>query len=117
MPLHLIAKPNPGFIFEGWSNYGLQPIFNLEESWNFLDDGSFPGESWYNTDFDDSTWSSGTAELGYGDGDENTFISYGPDPANKYITTYFRKSFEFLGDDQNAQSCVLNFRRDDGIVI
>ena len=117
MPLNLIAKPNPGYVFEGWSNYGSQPLFNLEETWNYLDDGSYPGDNWKNTDFDDAIWDSGNAEFGYGDGDENTTVSYGPDPGNKYITTYFRKTFEFTGDADLPQSCVLNVRRDDGMVV
>ena len=43
--------------------------------------------------FNDSTWASGPAELGYGDGDEATTVSYGPSSSNKYITTYFRRTF------------------------
>jgi len=38
-------------------------------------------------------WASGPAQLGYGDGDEATVVSYGPDSGSKYITTYFRHTF------------------------
>ena len=37
---------------------------------------------------------SGAAELGYGDGDEATVVSFGPSSSNKFITTYFRQSFQ-----------------------
>ena len=36
---------------------------------------------------------SGPAQLGYGDGDESSVVSYGPDANNKYITTNFRQAF------------------------
>jgi hypothetical protein len=43
--------------------------------------------------FDDSTWSNGVAQFGYGNGDEKTVVSYGGNANNKYVTTYFRKQF------------------------
>ena len=36
----------------------------------------------------------GIGEFGYGDGDERTRISYGPSSSSKYITTYFRRTFD-----------------------
>src|SRR6266404_4090146 len=64
-------------------------------TWNYLDTGEDLGPSlWRALTFDDSGWASGPAELGYGLTPEQhpvvTTVSYGPDPANKYITTYFR---------------------------
>jgi hypothetical protein len=65
--------------------------------WKYLDNGSDQGALWRAPSFNDGTWASGTAQLGYGDGDESTTLSYGADPNNKYITTYFRRSFN-IGD-------------------
>ncbi|HEY4415634.1 MAG TPA: hypothetical protein VGO57_08080 [Verrucomicrobiae bacterium] len=65
----------------------------LAANWKFLANGSDPGTSWQNPNFNDATWSSGPAQLGYGDGDEQTVVSYGAQANNKYITTYFRKTF------------------------
>src|SRR5439155_26286496 len=62
-------------------------------TWKYLDNGSNQGAAWKATSFNDSTWKSGPAQLGYGDGDEATVVAFGPDPNNKYITTYFRRSF------------------------
>ena len=62
-------------------------------SWNFYDLGSSPGPTWPTSPFDDTAWDSGNAQLGYGEGDENKVVSYGPDPQNKFRTTYFRKEF------------------------
>ena len=47
--------------------------------------------------FNDSGWSTGPAELGYGDAPEGrpeaTVVSFGPNAGAKYITTYFRRAF------------------------
>ena len=60
-------------------------------TWKYLDDGSNQGTSWRTTGFDDSGWSSGPAELGYGDFDEVTTVNSGP-RGGRYATTYFRGS-------------------------
>ena len=41
-------------------------------TWRYLDDGSDQGTDWRATEFDDSAWSSGPAELGFGEDDEAT---------------------------------------------
>ncbi len=65
----------------------------LAANWKYLDNGSDQGTTWRNPGFNDSSWSSGPAQLGYGDGDEQTTVSFGFFSNNKYITTYFRKTF------------------------
>jgi Regulator of Chromosome Condensation (RCC1) repeat protein/Calx-beta domain-containing protein/Big-like domain-containing protein len=64
--------------------------------WKYLDNGTDQGTAWRQLNFNDSTWSAGPAQLGYGDGDEATVVGFGPDPLNKYITTYFRRSFNVV---------------------
>jgi hypothetical protein len=85
-------------------------------TWSYLDDGSDQGSAWRNAGFDDSGWKSGPAELGYGDGDEATVVSYGANANKKYITTYFRKTIS-VPDPQAAASLSLNLLRDDGAVV
>jgi hypothetical protein len=58
-----------------------------------MDDGSNQGDAWRTAGFDDHAWKTGRGLFGYGGGNESTAISYGSDPANKPITTYFRKTF------------------------
>ena len=52
--------------------------------WKYLDTGSAPAEFWNDislfTGFNDSTWLSGPAQLGYGDGDEATVVRWGRVP-------------------------------------
>src|SRR3954467_5259193 len=61
--------------------------------WRFLDTGANLPFSWTSRFFNDSSWNLGVAQFGYGDGDEETVVSFGPDPDSKYVTTYFRRSF------------------------
>src|SRR5256886_3347641 len=58
----------------------------------------------------------GPAQLGYGDGDEATVVSYGRDASAKNITTYFRRTFAVSNPAQNA-SLVLRILRDDGAIV
>jgi hypothetical protein len=84
--------------------------------WKYLDDGSDQGTAWAAPDYDDSSWASGPAELGYGDGDEATVVSFGPDPNNKHITTYFRHAF-LLQNAAAYSNLIFNVKRDDGAVV
>ncbi|MHC4489396.1 MAG: metallophosphoesterase family protein [Planctomycetota bacterium] len=88
--------------------------------WKYLDDGTNQATAWRSPVFDDSTWLSGAAQLGYGDRDEVTVVYCGPsDPlcnSNNYITTYFRHSFE-VADTSAYNSVNLRILRDDGAVV
>jgi hypothetical protein len=85
-------------------------------SWKYRDIGTNPGTTWKNTTYNDATWKTGNAQLGYGDGDEATVVSYGPSSGSKYITTYFRKSFT-IADTTPFTGYSLNLKRDDGAVV
>ena len=85
-------------------------------TWKYLDDGTDQGAAWRQPDFNDSSWASGSAQLGYGDGDEQTVVSYGPNSNDKYITTYFRKFFT-VSDASLFNSLLVRILRDDGAVV
>jgi hypothetical protein len=85
-------------------------------TWKYLDTGVNAGTAWRGQGFDDSTWASGAAQLGYGDGDEATVVSYGPDPANKRVTTYFRRSFS-VANAADFIGLAIGLKRDDGAVV
>ncbi len=93
-----------------------QTIIPQGSTWKYLDDGSNQGTVWYSQTFNDSAWSQGAAQLGYGDGDENTVISYGNSSSNKHITYYFRKSFA-AQNVNNKEWVKLDLLRDDGAVV
>lgn len=91
-------------------------LINDGSTWKYLDDGSDQGTAWRAPDFDDSGWDSGRAELGYGDGGERTELSFGPDSGDKYVTTYFRRTFD-VTDPSKLEAVRLRLRRDDGAVV
>jgi acid phosphatase type 7 len=87
----------------------------LGATWKYRDDGSNQGTAWRTSAFNDSTWASGPAELGYGDGDEATVVN-GGSPSNHFITTYFRKSFN-VTNPSAFNSLKIRLLRDDGAVV
>ncbi len=84
--------------------------------WRYRDDGSDQGTAWQQPGFDDSGWQSGPAQLGYGDGDEATVVSFGPDPLQKHVTTWFRHGFQ-VGNPGQFAGLRLRLLHDDGIVV
>ena len=86
--------------------------------WKYLDDGSNQGTAWREREFDDAAWSAGPAELGYGDGGEDTRIRFGPSSNDKFPTTYFRKSFS-LDAELLGRSSAVEFELlvDDGAIV
>ncbi len=95
---------------------GTDSLITTNSSWKYLDNGSNQGPAWYGIAFSDASWLSGNAELGYGDGDEATTLSYGGNSSVKYITTYFRKTFNMTNPAVYA-ALNLSVVRDDGIVV
>ena len=83
--------------------------------WKYLDNGSGLQSGWKWPSFNDSSWASGPAQLGYGDGDESTVVSYGADSKNKHITTYFRHKFDVLS--LPSEPLTLRVLRDDGVIV
>jgi CotH kinase protein/Chitobiase/beta-hexosaminidase C-terminal domain/Secretion system C-terminal sorting domain/Lamin Tail Domain len=85
-------------------------------TWSYLDDNTVPASSWKTVSFDDNSWKSGNGQLGYGDGDETTILSYGSDANNKTITYYFRKKFT-VSDPAGISAITINLLLDDGAVV
>lgn len=85
-------------------------------TWKYLDDGSDQGSTWRQPEFDDAHWASGPAQLGYGDDDETTVISFGSDSDKKYTTSYFRHEFSVSDPAQYVYSRIM-LQRDDGAVV
>jgi hypothetical protein len=84
--------------------------------WRFYDRGALPGSDWFSPQFDDSSWETGRARFGYGGDGEATKVGYGPDAADKHITTYFRRWFD-VPDPGTAAGIRVALQRDDGAVV
>jgi Big-like domain-containing protein/calcineurin-like phosphoesterase family protein/purple acid phosphatase-like protein/immunoglobulin I-set domain protein len=87
--------------------------------WKYLDNGSDQGTPWIAPDFDDTSWGSGPAPLGYSDSMGRlpaTTNSFGPDMNLKYPTTYYRQAF-VASNVASFSSILLSIERDDGAVV
>jgi hypothetical protein len=84
--------------------------------WKYLDNGSNQGTNWIRPDFNDGGWASGPARLGYGGDGERTTVGYGPNASSKYITTYFRHTFD-VAEPLVYDRLTLRVARDDGVVL
>jgi len=84
--------------------------------WNYDATGTDLGSGWRSLGYDDSAWPSGPGALGFGDPFIVTTVPYGPDPLNKYRTTYFRRTFQVATAPENVISLRLRVNYDDGFV-
>ncbi|CAA9324265.1 MAG: hypothetical protein AVDCRST_MAG56-7064 [uncultured Cytophagales bacterium] len=84
-------------------------------TWKYLDNGSNQGTAWTGTAFNDGTWASGAAQLGFGDGDEATVVNGGPS-TSRFVTTYFRRSLG-ITNASSFTGYALQVKRDDGVVV
>lgn len=105
-----------GIIFFSVNVFSQTTLIARGTSWKYLDNGSNQNTAWIAPAFDDSAWAAGNAQLGYGDGDEATVVGFGADANNKYITTYFRKSFN-VANPAGFNNLTLDILRDDGAVV
>ena len=89
--------------------------------WKYMGNGADLGTGWRGESFNDTTWPVGTAELGYGDGDEATVIPIvDVDPATpgvqKAATCYFRRSFN-VADRNSITTLSLSVEYDDAYAV
>ena len=91
--------------------------------WNYLDNGTDPGTAWLAPGFiPGGAWKAGAAQLGYGDGGEVTVVEdnatagYVATDTDRYITTYFRRTF-LVPRPGDIGAGAIRFLRDDGIVV
>lgn len=83
-------------------------LLDAETEWRYQDGGP-EAAGWEAPGFDDGAWPTGTAELGFGDGDENTVLTPGS------VTYYARKTFDVTGP--LPTSLELYLKADDGAVV
>jgi hypothetical protein len=97
-------------------------FFPTGSVWKYLDNGSDQGTAWFAPDFNDRSWKSGPAELGYGDKDEATRVEDNDTPGfnsrdtEHYITTYFRRAF-VVTSIASYTHLLMSVKRDDGAVV
>jgi hypothetical protein len=102
----------------GFSDYSVQrsatapiTLVPLGATWKFLDTGADLGAAWRSNSFNDTFWRSGPAQLGFGDGDEQTVVAN-----HLQFTTYFRYRF-VLPAAGSVRALRGRLLRDDGAVV
>lgn len=119
LPFDVVAESAPGYKFSHFKvrKRDAEYITLIEKgsNWRYSDNGVLPAVDWTAKDFNDNAWAEGRAQLGYGEGDEATVVNSGP-VSNKYITTYFRKSFE-VDDKEGLSALQGKILFDDGVVV
>ncbi len=96
-----------------------QPVVFVKpgETWRYQDTGTNNGTAWPQTNFNDTGWASGAGQFGYGQGDEATVISFGPDDFFKNTNTYFRKRFTNNVPSVTLSNLALRVSFNDGIAV
>lgn len=84
--------------------------------WRYLDAEPPPEEGWTGLEYDDASWATGRAKLGYGVGDEATTVKPGPPEGPRRTTTWFRHTFEVEAAEV-VDHLLVGLRRDDGAVV
>lgn len=119
LPVTMEPVPALGYAFKEWKIRKTESeVISLIQSgteWKYFDQGSMSA-GWNTSAFNDASWSQGPAQLGYGENDEQTVVSFGGNPADKFVTTYFRKSFT-LADTVGLTQLTGSILVDDGAVI
>ncbi|MFD1552508.1 hypothetical protein DNU06_14480 [Putridiphycobacter roseus] len=121
--LHQNTLSSSDLSFDLSLGYELPPLsattYPMAENgaWHYLDNGtSLDAVNWTVGSFDVSNWEHGPAGLGYTNTNVVTNLSFGPDPLNKYITTYFRRDID-IDLALLPDSVQLGLLRDDGAIV
>lgn len=99
-----------------FSVFGQTKIITTGDEWQYYDNESAPLESWKEYTSSTDHWKKGISPLGYGHNIVKTNISFGDNSKDKYITSYFKKTF-VIRDPYDYFIYRLNVQRDDGIVV
>jgi hypothetical protein len=91
-------------------------LLDLDSTWKYFDQRQLPDHEWTDLDYDDSDWKEGKGVFGYGNDDVSTVLSYGDDPSDKPLCTWYRTEFT-IEDDMDVRALIFKVRFDDGIII
>ena len=111
-PVTLKADAPAGYRFVGWrsNNGGAETLALVKatDTWKYNDNGvSLDNTGWTSPDYDDSSWNSGAAPLGYGKTQTTNLTQYKQ-------TYYFRKTVNI---DELPASVSMDYVIDDAFVI
>jgi len=85
-------------------------FFNQGSAWRYRDAAADPGAAWNTVAYDDTNWSIGTGQFGFGDGDEATTLNEG------LVSYYFRKKVS-VADATTLDEVFIHMVHDEGAII
>lgn len=88
-------------------------LVDMGASWRYRDEASAAPADWAQASFDDSSWKTGAAPLGYGDRSIATQIA---SQGNRPVTTYYRTKFQ-VPDAADLKGVTVRYQADDGAVV
>lgn len=136
-PVSLEAEPVQGYQFYGWLEFPVDTLIQQGDTWKYYGGDVAPytnlvSRDWTKATYDDSSWSSGIAPLGYGNygsnslvpgkGSVKTRIKQGPGtagpsgPKEQWCTQYFRKAIN-ITNVANKIDFKITYDVDDACVI
>ena len=118
-PVRLEAKAPAGYRFAGWqtSSTASAPTNRLiatGDQWKYYDQGE-AANGWKSADFNDASWSVGSAPLGYGDKMKDLVTKICTNQLRP--TAYFRKTVQLNGTPTDDDVFQLSYQVDDGFVV
>lgn len=125
-PAAITAKAPAGYVFKGWEILPQETIIPLNGWWQYYDQGSLDDTDWNAYTSYDGVWNNSysPAPFGYGNigigskvPDYNTLLEYGDNPDNKRPTYYFRTEFYLEEQPSEAETYLLDYYVDDGVVL
>ncbi|MDZ4821697.1 MAG: PEP-CTERM sorting domain-containing protein [Planctomycetota bacterium] len=84
--------------------------------WKYLDGNAVRSVDWNQPGANDGSWASGSGPFGFGQGNEQTILSFGGNPASKAASYEFRKTFE-IDPIMLASELTLKLLVDDGAAV
>lgn len=94
---------------------GQSTLVSTGSVWRYFDQGSEPA-GWKAFGFNDSGWSNGVAQLGFGGDGEATTVARTNAAGTTNIAYYFRHTFD-VPDPSLYSNLLVRLRRDDGAVV
>jgi hypothetical protein len=123
---NLVVQPVApvGYKFKNWNQESSSvsaDLLDQNTEWTYYDKDHEPANTndvkWNQSGYDDQDWNRGSGGFGYPENNTHTVVlDYGPDSANKYLTAYFRTTFNVSDLDQ-MDKIQATVTYDDGFVL
>ncbi|MGN5734314.1 fibrinogen-like YCDxxxxGGGW domain-containing protein [Arthrobacter psychrochitiniphilus] len=115
------STPDSSFDLSVLATAGTQPpqepqpqvLIPAAATWKYNFENAAPDPAWFSTTYDDGTWQSGQAPLGWGHSSISTVLSV---PGTKPLAAQYRYAFQ-VADPAVIASVTVTTRADDGLVL